>query len=323
MSSPHRSSVKVSAAKFGALGFIAVALGCAALAAFAVGNMMQSKYTGERVVPVVVAGGEIRAGEPLGADMLSLRDWPENAVPPGAFHSVEALLETYEGSTPTVGILPGEPVVASRMSGEKTGTGIASLIRPNMRAFALKVDDSVGYTGLVYPGAFVDLIATIRDPLGRGPSSRIAVQNARVLSVGMDADVATRKLREKEADRLTGSQSQGGTYVTLEVTPEEAEIMSIARKEGAIDLILRNATDDELIDTDGATPVAFSAFAIDADDEPEIAELEPETVTPTKKKRRRHKNRRMQIVASDKPDTAKPAKRKTAGGGRIKTYNAN
>ena len=40
---------------------------------------------------------------------------------------------------------------------------------------AVKVDDSVGRAGLVYPGAIVDVIATIRDPEGRGPSTRIAV----------------------------------------------------------------------------------------------------------------------------------------------------
>jgi pilus assembly protein CpaB len=315
--SPDKSSAKVSVAKFGAIGFMAVALGCAALAAFLVGDMMSSSYTGTKVVPVVVAKTELRPGMPISAADLEVREWPETAISPGSYATVESLLEANQGTTPTVGILPGEPVVASRLSSTKSGTGIASLIRPSMRAIALQVHDSVGFTGLVYPGAFVDVIATIRDPQGRGPSSRIAVQNARVLSLGMDADVATRKVESQKADRLTGTPQQGGTYVTLEVTPDEAEILSIARNEGEIDIILRNSTDDEFVDTTGATPNKFSAFAEDAIEAnlPQIAASDgPKKKKPVKVRR---KNRRIQIVAHDEKETPPKPVRK------IETYNAN
>lgn len=319
------SSVKSGAAKVGALGFMAIALGCAALAAFLVGDMMKGKYTGTKVTPVVVAGTALKAGTPVTSDVLVVKDWPADAVPPGAFHAVEDLLAQHKGAATTVGILPGEPVVDARLSNNKQGTGIASLIRKNMRAIALKVDDSVGYTGLVYPGAFVDVVATIRDPMGRGPSSRIAVQNARVLSLGMDADVATRKVRRRKSDRLTGSQDQGGTYVTLEVSPDDAEVLSIARNEGKIDLILRNGRDDTVVDTTGATPTKFSAFA-GSDDKTE----EPSKTKPVKKPRRkrltvRRRSRRIQLVAHDGSDrrgakSKASAKKATTS---IKVYNAN
>lgn len=318
------STAKSSAAKAGAIGFMAVALGCAALAAYLVGNTMSSKYTGTRVVPLVVAKADLKAGSPIAAEDFLLREWPEDAVPAGAFHAVEDLMTAHEGATPTVGILAGEPIVAARLSSVSAGTGIASLIRPNMRAIALKVDDSVGFTGLVYPGAFVDIIATVRDPMGRGPSSRIAVQNARVLSLGMDADVATRTVRHSKADRLTGAPNEGGTFVTLEVTPEEAEVLSIARNEGQIDMVLRNASDDQLVETDGATPNKFSAFAPSEDP---LAEVAVAADTPSKKKdavRVTRSRRQIQIVAHDEADrpgkSAGPAATTTS---RIETYNAN
>ncbi len=316
-----KPSAKISAAKFGAIGFMAVALGCAALAAFLVSNMMTSKYTGTRVVPVVVAKTQLHAGMPINATDFEVKEWPETSAPAGSYATVDALLEANKGATPTVGILPGEPVVSTRLSNAKSGTGIASLIRPNMRAISLHVEDSVGYTGLVYPGAFVDVIATIRDPMGRGPSSRIAVQNARVLSLGMDADVATRTIREQKADKLTGSQEHGGTFVTLEVTPDEAEILSMARNEGKIDLVLRNATDDEIVETPGATPVSFSAFAEEtAEEATELAAADPGKSKDKDKRKpvrvKRH-NRRIQIVAHDEKDVAPTPPRK------IETYNAN
>jgi pilus assembly protein CpaB len=261
---------------------------------------MKSHYSGARVEPVVVARAELRAGQPLTADAFEVRDWPTDALPAGSFPSVEALMTSYRGATPTVGILAGEPIVAGRLSSARSGTGVAALLRPAMRAIAVEVDEAAGYTGLLYPGAMVDVVATVRDAMGRGPSARIAVQHARVLSVGLDTDVANRRVR-RDGNGLDGAADKG-TYVTLEVAPDQAEILAVARAEGRIDLVLRNAADDAVVDTAGATPDMFSAFAV-----PEVAVFdEPsgdapaarEPRTPTVKRDRR----RIQIAASDRPD---------------------
>jgi pilus assembly protein CpaB len=303
----RRSSVTQGASRFGALGFLAVALGCAAVAAFAIGNLMKSSYSGVRVAPVVVARDELRAGQPLAAEALEVRNWPEDAVPQGSFASVEELLAAAKGSTPTVGILPGEPVVPGRLSSSHAGTGVAQLLQPKLRAFAIAVDPAAGYTGLLYPGAFVDIVATMRDPMGRGPSSKIAVQHARVLTVGMDTDVATRRV-ERGSDGLEKTADRG-TFVTLEVTPADAEILAMYRSEGRIDIVLRNATDDAVVETTGATAFALEPAPAE---EPVAAQPEP---TPTVKREKR----RMQFVASDAPDTT--AKPKTRSGS-IEVLNA-
>lgn len=317
MSAPSRTSSKVTAAKFGALGLAAVALGCAALAAFFVGNLLTAKgYTGERVAPVVVAKTNLPAARPLGPDDLAVVNWPEASVPPGAYSTIEAVFAADPRPVPSVGILAGEPVVASRLSIAKAGTGIARLVRPNMRAVALKVDDSVGYTGLVYPGAYVDVIVTIRDPMGRGPASRISVQNARVLTVGADTDVATRRPPQKTSDRISNQPAHAGTYVTLEVTPEEAEILAIARNEGEVDLALRNGADNREVDTTGATAHEI-AYGRDAEPEAQTAPAHAARTRRTTAKPRRAR-RRIQIVASDDPD--QPAAKAPA---KIETHYAN
>jgi pilus assembly protein CpaB len=299
----RRSSVTAGASRFGALGFLALALGCAAVAAFAIGNLMKASYSGVRVAPVVVAKHELRAGQPVTAASLEVHDWPEDTVPTGAFASVDELLAATRGATPTVGILPGEPVVAGRLSSSRSGTGVVTLLQPNMRAFAVSVDDAAGYTGLLYPGALVDVIATMRDPMGRGPSARLAVQRARVLSVGMDTDVATRRV-ERGNDGLDKTADRG-TFVTLEVSPSDAEVLAVARAEGRVDLVLRNATDDAIVETTGARPDQFSAFQPPAAPDIEMAAPAPELVrAPTGKRDRRA----IQLVASDKPDVASPPK---------------
>jgi Flp pilus assembly protein CpaB len=111
-----RSSVTAGASRVGALGLLAVALGCAALAAFAIGNTMKASYSGTKVASIVVAKAELRAGQAISAELLEVRAWPEDAVPAGAFDTVDGLLAAAKGATPSVGILPGEPVVAGRLS---------------------------------------------------------------------------------------------------------------------------------------------------------------------------------------------------------------
>jgi pilus assembly protein CpaB len=313
-----RSTVKAGAARAGALGFLAVALGCAALAAFALAGTMKSRYSGARVEPVVVARAELRAGQPLTAELFEVRDWPADALPDGTFSSVEALMAAYAGATPTVGILAGEPLVAGRLSSARSGTGVAALLRPSMRAIAVEVDDAAGYTGLLYPGAIVDVVATVRDPMGRGPSSRIAVQHARVLSVGLDTDVANRRV-QRDGSGLDGAADKG-TYVTLEVAPAEAEILAVERAEGRIDLVLRNAADDAVIDTAGATPEQFSAFAT-----PEVAVLADDAAAAPRGREARvptvkRDKRRIQISASDAPDAAHTTA--AASGGAIEVLHA-
>lgn len=316
---------KLGAAKFGALAMGAVALGCAALAAFFVGNMLRAKgYTGDRVAQIVVASAEVRAGQPLSRDGLALVDWPEKSVPAGAFTSIEQLFSADAEPVAATGILRGEPVVASRLASTRTGTGIARLVRPNMRAVALEVDDSVGYTGLVYPGAYVDVVVTIKDPELRIPSSRIAVQRARVLTVGADTDVATRRPTDK-GTKLSGRPASGGTYVTLEVTPEEAEVLSIAVFEGEVTLALRNAEDDELVETEGASPDVARAHVADDELAAELAGTsDSRTLAATRAARSKpaptpapaSKKRRIEIRASDEPDVA------PANPTRIETYHA-
>jgi Flp pilus assembly protein CpaB len=84
-----------------------------------------------------------------------------------------------------------------------------------------------------------------------------------VLSVGRDTDVATHHDDEPD-DRGPGRRDRG-TFVTLEVTPADAEVLAVARNEGRIDLVLRNATDEKAVDTGGVTPDSFSAFAEPSD----------------------------------------------------------
>jgi len=301
------------ASRVGALALGALALGCAGVAAYIASSMMSSSYAKTTVTPIVVAEVQLRVGDPIDEGDLMVVDWPVESVPQGAFTDVKTLLASYDSVTPTVGILAGEPVVKSRLSSADQGTGVAALVSPSMRAVALEVDASVANTGLVYPGARVDVIVTFRDRDGHGPLAYTAVQRAQVLSVGLDVDVATRS-RKDDDDRRRGDTA----YVTLQVTPEEAEVIGVARSEGRIDLSLRNGKDDAVVETPGANPeTLMPRLAFEEEDVGEEAADDRTDGAKHQRRASRYRSRRLRLTAKDDA----PPKRSSSAG--IETYRAN
>ncbi|MCA1032209.1 Flp pilus assembly protein CpaB [Bacillus timonensis] len=107
-------------------------------------------------------------------------------------------------------------------------------VSEGMRAISIKVEVDQGVSGYVTPGSFVDIIAyaTTRDEQTKKEykSAVLILQNKKVLSSGKSSD------NEEEALHY-------GT-VTLEVTPREGVMLSLAAKDkDGFYLMLRNSSD--------------------------------------------------------------------------------
>ncbi len=140
-------------------------------------------------------------------------------------------------------IYEGEPIVAARLAPVGAGAGLAALIPPGQRAVALKVDEVVGVAGFVVPGMRVDAIISARDSdaAHNDVLSRTALQNIQVLSAG--------KKIEKTAD----GKPQDAQVVNLLVTPDQAEVLSLASSEAKVQLVLRNPLDTKQETTHGTS----------------------------------------------------------------------
>src|SRR5262249_42660382 len=134
------------------------------------------------------------------------------------------------------------------------GPGLAGLVSPRRRAVSVQIDRELASSHLVYPGANVDVIGTLRSTTGAVVSSRIVIQDVHVLGVGSYADVEAvrRGASRSESQGTTGREDSAYEVVTLEVSPEDAERLSLVSREGKIDLALRNAADHEPSKTAGA-----------------------------------------------------------------------
>jgi len=137
----------------------------------------------------------------------------------------------------------GEPVLEKRLAARGSGGGLAATIPQGMRACAVKVDEVVGVAGFAVPGMRVDVIISQNNNRGFANTDGIKVktllQNIGVLSAG------TNFQKDNEGKPV---QVQ---VVNLLVTPEQAELLSLASNEAKIQLVLRNPLDNQVANAPG------------------------------------------------------------------------
>lgn len=190
--------------------------------------------------PLVVASRAIKFGEKLDAGMLTVIKAPKNAIPQGAFTSIESLLASDKGGAPVAlaPIASHEALLPTRLSGPGARATVAAEVSEGMRAYSFKVDDATGVGGHALPGDRVDVVL-LRDLTPTGPErsfiSYVVVQNARVLGVDLNADPTT----DKPASPST---------VTLETSVEDSQKLSIASTLGTLSLALRRHGEAEIAD---------------------------------------------------------------------------
>jgi pilus assembly protein CpaB len=138
-------------------------------------------------------------------------------------------------------IYEGEPLLDNRLAAVGAGAGLAATIPPGMRAVAVRVNDIVGVAGFVVSGMRVDVLIAGNPPgsAASGPKVKTLLQNIEVLSAGQNF--------QKDAE---GKPVQV-PVVNLLVTPDQAEILSLASNETRIQLILRNPLDTQATNTPG------------------------------------------------------------------------
>ncbi|MDT4953036.1 MAG: pilus assembly protein CpaB [Acidobacteriota bacterium] len=202
------------------------------LAAFSVSRYLSSAQANtSNFTKVAVAKVDIPLGTKIIPEQVSEVEFQSNTIPDGAFTSAEKLV----GRVAIVNIAAREAITDIKLAPEGTDGGLTAVIPEGYRAMTVKVDDAVGVSGFIQPGALVDVVVVI-DPADKGinqdPISKVVLQNIKVLANGQNID---KPKNEREATTVKA--------VTLQVTPEQAEKLALAANEGKLQLIMRNSTD--------------------------------------------------------------------------------
>ncbi|MGZ5200064.1 MAG: Flp pilus assembly protein CpaB [Telluria sp.] len=222
-----------------AIGLIVAALVLGLLAAaYATGWV--SRQAGVTANKVVVAAVDIEPGSKINPEMLSTIDWPAGAVPAGAFKDPKELQDRIV----KLAIVSGEALLERKLAPAGTLGGLSAVIAEGKRAMTVRVNDVVGVAGFALPGNYVDVVVNAQQDQARGeqakPISKTVLERVLVLAVAQEAG------RDDTKPKVVSA-------VTLELSPQDAEKLDLARSVGTLSLVLRNQVDKAAVATNGIT----------------------------------------------------------------------
>jgi pilus assembly protein CpaB len=191
--------------------------------------------------PVAVAMTDLSPGMEVRPEMVTITPFLAKSLPEG---STFAAAGDLAGRVVLYPVRAGEPILASRVTGfGAAGAGVSALVAPGMRAMAVKVDKVIGVSGFLRPDSRVDVLVTLGDPSANGETvTKIVLENQRVLAAGTELE------KKPGAEKAVPVD-----VITLEVTPQDTEKLTLAASSGRIQLALRNLKDADTVLTSGST----------------------------------------------------------------------
>jgi pilus assembly protein CpaB len=211
---------------------LGVAVAAAGGAGYVAKNMMaappaevvvaQPQAPAIELTDVLVLNGDVPMGAPVG-EQLEWQSWPSGGVNENFItrDSDPEALEKYKGSIARVAMYAGEPLRKSKLIGE--GQSFMSSILPTgYRAVATQIAADTSAGGFILPNDYVDVIMTRRSDTAStsaGFVTETILKNIRVLAIDQ-------AIQEDEE----GRRVKVGETATLELTPQQAEIITVAQQ---------------------------------------------------------------------------------------------
>ncbi|WP_275787785.1 Flp pilus assembly protein CpaB [Pararhizobium gei] len=196
----------------------------------------------EPTINVLVASKSLPVGSRLGADDLHWVSWPKDGVVEG-FITEElrpSAVADLQGVVVRLPIFNGEPVRSEKIA-DSSSRVMSALLPAGKRAVATEITVATGAGGFILPNDRVDVIMVRKTDAGSFLTETV-LSNVRVLAIDQ-------QIEEKE----DGSKSVVGATATLELTPDQSKVMTVAQQMAeSLSLALRSVADAQEPDTSAA-----------------------------------------------------------------------
>ncbi|MEG6508453.1 Flp pilus assembly protein CpaB [Methyloligella sp. 2.7D] len=184
---------------------------------------------------VLVAAQDIDLGDSIDAADLRWQEWPEKGITPDFIiqqNDADAI-EQLAGSVARAPFVADEPILRDKLVKLGEGGVLAAILPSGMRAVSTPISEESAAAGFILPNDRVDVILSREITVGSKEQqvSETVLQNVRVLAIGQQL--------ETQGDQKVVS----GATATLELTPRQAEVLSLARSMGPLSLSLRSLAD--------------------------------------------------------------------------------
>jgi pilus assembly protein CpaB len=194
---------------------------------------------GEGSEQIVVAAANMSLADTVTSQHVKLVAWPKSSIPAGAIRS----LAEAEGRVVRSSIVAGEPLLDAKLAPQLAGRGgvMPMLVPEGQRGVTIKVDEAIRESGFVLPNSRVDVLVSMAKPGAQSERiAKVILQDVPILAAGQ-----TVEMRDNKPVTVT--------TVTLSLTPDQTERLTLAQTEGRLVLTTRNLKDNQLVRTPGIT----------------------------------------------------------------------
>lgn len=197
-----------------------------------------------RGVDVFVPAGDIPAGTILTSEKLGTMELQEASVSEQMIRADEGGRDAITGSVARQVLPRGVPIARSAVVQPGDRGFLAAVLPQGMRAISIPISETAGIAGLIMPGDRVDVILTYSvtgDLIDAERDIRASETVMRNLSVlALDQRLGHTHPKDTEGNIITPPIAR---TATLQVTPQQAEMITLATQLGDLSLILNSVQD--------------------------------------------------------------------------------
>jgi len=224
---------------------------------------------------VLVARNPVHTGQIVKPDDLRWQSWPEGSLAPTYIIEGKRPMSDFVGAVARGPIAAGEPITDGKLVLAGTRGFMAAVLQPGTRAVSVPITATTAVSGFIYAGDRVDVLLThvLQNLTGakeQHTATETVLRNARVIAM------------DQRLDFSPGDKPDIAKTATLELTPKQSEIVTLAVKMGDLSLVLRSLQDpNDKGDADDDAPAEpGDSFTHDAQVSHLIKPLDT-TVTPS------------------------------------------
>ncbi|MGE5151822.1 MAG: Flp pilus assembly protein CpaB [Rhodospirillaceae bacterium] len=185
---------------------------------------------------VLVARNPVHTGQIVKPDDLRWQSWPEGSLAPSYIIEGKRPMSDFVGAVARGPIDAGEPITDGKLVLAGTRGFMAAVLQPGTRAVSVPISATTAVSGFIYAGDRVDVLLThvlTGDKSGQHSATETVLRNARVIAM------------DQRLDFSPGDKPDVGKTATLELTPKQSEIVTLAVKMGDLSLALRSLQDPD------------------------------------------------------------------------------
>lgn len=207
---------------------------------------------------VLVADIDLPAGTFIKPQHLRWQRWPTDDVPDSYVLRGKRPDNQMVGAVVRSFIAAGEPITGGAVVKPGDRGFLAAVLDPGMRAVSVPITPISSNAGLIFPGDRVDLILTqtLTSSDNGGETRRVSetvLKDLKIIAMGAEVSDAVEP----------GKANERAKTATFEVTPQQAEAVTLLTELGKLSLSLRSLAADQ--EAENAIPTSGDSLTWDKD----------------------------------------------------------